>query len=133
MPVIRTSEKPLGADNRPEWCDVTSAGIFWVSTQGGRFDCHYHDFEEYWLIYKGKAKVRTEGREFYVMKGDIVCTQAGDEHDVIEVYEDLEAFWFEGALPPGGRVGHLHRNEEKAKGHPVPALPLPENFPGLGR
>lgn len=115
MPV----HKGLGSDNRPEWCDVTSAGIFKVP-RDGRFDRHYHDFEEYWLIFKGRAKVMSEGREYIVEKGDIVCTAAGDEHDVLEVYEDLEAFWFEGACPPGGRVGHLHKSPELAKGHVVP-------------
>ena len=64
-----------------------------------------------------------------VSAGDIVCTKAGDEHDVLEVYEDLEGFWFEDATPPGGRIGHLHRDEIKAKGHPVPGLPVPADFP----
>lgn len=129
MPIVRTSEKPLQEGNRPAWCKVTSAGIFRVPTQGGRFDCHYHDFAEYWLVFQGKAKIRSEGQEYYVKPGDIVCTQAGDEHDVLEVYEDLAAFWFEDPCPPGGRVGHLHRDPEKAQGHPVPALPLPPDFP----
>ncbi len=61
--------------------------------------------------------------------GDIVCTKAGDEHDILEVYESLEAFYFEDATPEDGRVGHLHRDAEKAKGHPVPNLPIPEDFP----
>ena len=65
----------------------------------------------------------TEGRAYYVKPGDIVCTKAGDEHDVVEVYEDLEAFWFEDVTPAGGRIGHLHRDADKAKGHPVPHLP----------
>lgn len=129
MPVIRTSEKAMGNGNRPEWCQVTSAGIFRVSFSRGRFDCHYHDCHEYWLIFRGKAKVMSEGRIFYVKAGDIVCTRAGDEHDVLEVYEDLEAFWFEDVTPAGGRVGHLHRDEAKAKGHAVPGLPIPEDFP----
>jgi mannose-6-phosphate isomerase-like protein (cupin superfamily) len=128
MPVIRTSKEAMHAGHRPEWSDVTSAGIFRVPREGGRFDCHYHDCHEYWLIFRGKAKVRSEGQEHYVQRGDIVCTRAGDEHDVLEVYEDLEAFWFEGETPPGGRIGHLHRDEEKAKGHPVPALPVPSDF-----
>src|SRR3954453_18661116 len=133
----------LGPDNRPPWCEVTSAGIFKVPREGW-FDRHYHDFHEYWLIYKGRAKVltegrefvvgpggivctprgegkvRTEGREFGVGAGDIVCTHAGDEHDVLEVYEDLEAFWFEEPLQGEGRLGHLHRSPELARGHPVP-------------
>ena len=117
MPV----HKGLGSDNRPEWCDVTSAGIFKVP-RDGRFDRHYHDFEEYWLIFKGRAKVMSEDQEYIVGKGDIVCTAAGDEHDVIEIYEDLEAFYFEGPCPPGGKVGHLHKNPELAKGHVVPGV-----------
>ena len=129
MPVIRTSEKRMDATHRPEWSGVTSAGVFRVPTVGGRFDCHYHDCHEYWLIYKGKAKIVTEGQAFYVKAGDIVCTKAGDEHDCTEIYEDLEAFWFEDVTPAGGRVGHLHRDAEKATGHAVAHLPVPADFP----
>ena len=129
MPVIRTSRQAMGAGNRPNWSGVTSAGIFRVPVDGGRFDCHFHDCDEYWLIFSGRARIRTEGQEFYVLPGDIVCTRAGDEHDVLEVYEDLAAFWFEDATPEGGRIGHLHRDPEKAKGHPVLARPLPQDFP----
>ena len=129
MPIIRTSEIAMDGGNRPAWSDVTSAGVFRVPVKGGRFDCHYHDCHEYWLVFRGKAKVMTEGQMFYVKPGDIVCTKAGDEHDVLEVYEDLEAFWLEDATPAGGRIGHLHYNQDKTKGHPVPAIPLPEDFP----
>lgn len=129
MPIVRTSENTMRSGNRPEWSDVTSAGIFRVPTVGGRFDCHYHDCNEYWLIFKGRAMVVSEGQEYYVKPGDIVCTKAGDEHDLIEIYEDLEAFWFEDETPADGRIGHLHFSEEKAKGHPVLTKPLPENFP----
>jgi len=117
MPV----HKGLGSGNRPDWCDVTSAGIFKVP-RDGRFDCHYHDFEEYWLIFNGRAKIMSEDKMYIVEKGDIVCTAAGDEHDVIEVYEDLEGFWFEGPCPPGRRVGHLHKSPELAAGHVVSGI-----------
>lgn len=126
MPVVRGAILP---DTRPEWCNVTSAGIFGVSTADGRFDNHYHDCDEYWLVFTGKAKVKSEGEEFYVQCGDIVCTKTGDDHDVVEVYEDLQAFWFEDATPEGGRIGHLWRNDTDAAGHPVPCKPLPEDFP----
>ena len=129
MPVIRTSQKHMSAGNRPEWCRVTSAGIFGVPANGGRFDLHYHDCDEYWLIFKGKGKVVSEGKEYYVKPGDIVCTKTGDEHDVTEVYESISAFWFEDATKEGGRIGHLHKTPEKAKGHDVPFLPVPEDFP----
>jgi len=129
MPVVRTSDKALQAGNRPDWCTSTSAGVFRVPAAGGRFDRHYHDFHEYWLVFRGKAKVLSEGVEHYVKAGDIVCTHAGDEHDVLEVYEDLEAFWFEDPCPEGGRVGHLHRDPSLAAGHHVPHRPVPEDFP----
>lgn len=130
MPVIRTSEASLKADNRPDWCAVTSAGIFSLRADGNAtFDCHYHDCDEYWLVYKGKARVASEGVEAYAMPGDIVCTRAGDEHDVLEVYEDFEAFYFEDSTPESGKTGHLHRSAQKAEAHPVPARPLPADFP----
>ena len=129
MPVIRTTEGGMKTGNRPDWCQVTSAGIFRISTQNGRFDCHYHECHEYWLIFKGKAKIETEGQAHYVKPGDIVCTKAGDEHDCLEIYEDIEGFYFEDATPDDGKIGHLHRTEEKAKGHVVPHLPLPNDFP----
>ena len=130
MPVVHSQQDPLEARNRPEWCDVTSAGIFQVPVEAGEFDCHYHDCDEYWLFFTGKAKVMSEGATYYVQKGDILCTKAGDEHDVLEVYEDLEGFWVEGPTPDGGRIGHLHRDERKAQGHPVPSRPVPSDFPG---
>lgn len=129
MPVIRTKHTELDARTRPAWSTVTSAGSFRIARDGGQFDCHYHDCDEYWLIYQGKAKVMSEGREHYVMAGDILCIRAGDEHDVLEVYEDIEAFWFELETPAGGRLGHLHRDEDRAKGHPVKGLPVPADFP----
>lgn len=129
MPVIRTTEREMGEGNRPDWSRVTSAGMFCIPAEGGQFDCHFHECNEYWLIFRGKAKVFSEGRTYYVKAGDIVCTKAGDEHDVVEVYEDVEAFWFEDATPPGGRIGHLHRDDIKAKGHAVPYAPLPDDFP----
>jgi hypothetical protein len=126
MPVIRGS---LNAGSKPEWSDVTAAGTFRVSESDGRFDRHFHECDEYWLIYAGKAKVLSENVEFYVQPGDIVCTKASEEHDVLEVYESLEAFYMEGATPVGGRVGHLHKTPELALGHDVPHLPLPTDFP----
>jgi mannose-6-phosphate isomerase-like protein (cupin superfamily) len=111
----------LSPEARPSWSDVTSAGVFRVEPNG-RFDLHYHDCDEYWLVFAGRAKVVVGSRTYTVGPGDIVCTPTGTEHDVVGVGETLEAFWFEAATPPGGRVGHLHRTDEDAKGHVVPAL-----------
>ena len=58
----------------------------------------------------------------------MVVTQAGDEHDVLEVYEELEGFFVETGLPEGGGR-HLHRRQEDRLGHEVPARPVPADFP----
>jgi len=129
MPVVRTDDEDLHPGNRPDWSEVTGAGRFSVKTEGGWFDRHHHDFNEYWLIFAGKAKVMSEGREYYVKPGDIVCTAAHEEHDFIEVYEDVAAFYFEDACPEGGRLGHLHTSDEQKQGHAVPAMPVPDDFP----
>ena len=113
--------KNLWPDARPSWSDVTSAGIFRVEPNG-RFDLHYHDCDEYWLIFAGRARVTVGTGTYEVGPGDIVCTPTGTEHDVIGVYETLEGFWFEARTPEGGRVGHLHRTAEDAEGHDVPLL-----------
>ena len=134
MPIVRTTRtRGMGAGNRPDWCQV-NAGPFRVhrTAEGSAsrpFDCHYHDRHEYWIILRGKAKVMSEGIEYYVRAGDIVCTKAGDEHDLLEVYEDLEAVYVEEPGPPDGIDGHLHRDAVAAKGHEVLFLPLPADFP----
>jgi mannose-6-phosphate isomerase-like protein (cupin superfamily) len=115
--VVRT----LSPNARPSWSDVTSAGVFRVEPNG-RFDRHYHDCDEYWLVFAGRAVVSVGSGTYPVEAGDIVCTPTGTEHDVVGVAETLEAFWFEGRTPAGGRVGHLHRTEEDAQGHVVPAI-----------
>lgn len=114
----------LSVDARPSWSDVTSAGIFRVEP-GGRFDRHFHDCDEYWLLFSGRARVSVGPNSYDVGPGDIVCTPTGTIHDVVGVYETLEGFWFEGATPDGGRIGHLHETPEDAAGHDV-ALLIPE-------
>jgi mannose-6-phosphate isomerase-like protein (cupin superfamily) len=132
MTVIRATEKALGQDNKPDWCQTPSAGYFRMSGRGGEHDCHYHDYNELYLVCGGKAKILNGGREYYVQAHDIVCIKAGDEHDILEVYgdEDFELFWLYEPNPTGGRLGHLHRTPAKAEPHPVPARPIPPDFPG---
>lgn len=111
----------LSPETRPSWSDVTSAGVFRVE-QNGRFDRHFHDCDEYWLVFAGRAIVLVGSATYPVEAGDIVCTPTGTEHDVVAVAETLEAFWFEGRTPEGGRIGHLHRTPEDARGHDVPPM-----------
>jgi mannose-6-phosphate isomerase-like protein (cupin superfamily) len=116
----------IEGDIRPAWSDVTSTGTFRVPADG-RFDRHHHDCDEYWFIVEGRAIVEIDAERYRVQPGDIVCTQRGREHDILQLFDDeLVGFWFETALVPGGSAGHLHRSPEAAAGHPIlgPAEPL---------
>lgn len=130
--VLRAAEYRIAPDNRPPWCDAAGIGVFRIRP-GATFDPHLHDSAEYWLIYEGKAKVSVGGYASYAQAGDVVCTPAGAVHDILEIYEELEAFYLEEPLPPGGRLGHLHRDDLDAAGHPIPLVSLPEDFPGRDR
>lgn len=112
----------LAGDARPSWSDVTSAGTFRVEP-GGRFDRHFHDCDEYWLLFAGRARVLVGSGTYEVGPGDIVCTRTGTVHDILGVRGTLEGFWFEGPTPDGGRIGHLHETPQDAAGHDVPFLP----------
>jgi mannose-6-phosphate isomerase-like protein (cupin superfamily) len=131
MTVIPATQEILGTENKPDWCRRPHAGYFRLPPEGGEHDCHFHDYNELYLISGGRAKIVNGGVSYYVKTGDIVCIKAGDEHDILEVYgnEGLELFWVYEPGPPEGRFGHLHRSAEKAKPHPVPTKPVPPDFP----
>ena len=103
------------------WKSITSSGIFTVTTtdppthdtpydyaKTTRFDNHYHDFDEYWILFEGRCRVATEGKFFDVGPGDCVATGMGWHHDVLSIEGDrpVRAVWFEGTLE-GDRLGHL--------------------------
>jgi mannose-6-phosphate isomerase-like protein (cupin superfamily) len=110
--------KRIEGEERPAWSDVTSTGTFRIQP-GQTFDRHYHDCDEYWFIFEGRAVIEIDEERYTVEPGDIVCTEIGREHDFLQVLESVSGFWFEAVLKPGGRAGHLHRSPERAAGHRV--------------
>jgi mannose-6-phosphate isomerase-like protein (cupin superfamily) len=130
--VLHVADHRLAADNRPSWCRAAGIGVFRIRP-GAIFDPHLHDSTEYWLIYEGKAKMSVGGTAFYAQAGDVVCSPAGAVHDILELYEEIEAFYLEEPLPAGGRTGHLHADERDRSGHPIPLVPLPADFPPASR
>ena len=131
MTVIHAGETALGPETKPDWCQTPSGGFFSMPKEGGVHDCHYHDYNELYLVCRGKAKILNAGKEAYVKARDIVCIRAGDEHDILEVYEDedFDLFWLYEPGPQDARRGHLHRSPEQARPHLVPAMPIPPDFP----
>lgn len=122
----------LNPESRPDGCGISTAGRFAVPVEGGRFDRHFHEDDELWFFTEGKGRILTDGQLQYVQAGDIVLTSAGEEHDIVEVYETLRGFFTETGVPTPTKVGHLHSSEEAAAGHEVPALPVPADFPVRG-
>jgi mannose-6-phosphate isomerase-like protein (cupin superfamily) len=108
MPVYKAS------DVAPDGALAFSAYGYYSCPKGGEVNVeqHFHDADEYWFICQGRVRVMTEGQEFEVGPGDCVYTAMGDEHDVLEVYEDSAWFWLEGELRGWKRPGHLHRPDD---------------------
>jgi mannose-6-phosphate isomerase-like protein (cupin superfamily) len=112
MPVIRRDT----VDQKPDWLSASAFGMFRVP-KGGAVELHYHDADEIWFIVEGRARVVSEGQEYEVGPGDMLCTGMGDEHGTVEVHEDILGFFLEANLEGQKRKGHLHREEH---GRPVP-------------
>lgn len=106
MPVMRDPSQ------QPEWVGWSGFGFVTV-TDADAFDRHFHDTDEYWIILSGRGRVLSEGVEYVVGPGDILCTKMGDEHDILEILEEpFRAFWFEDELRGQKRPGHLHRPQD---------------------
>lgn len=108
------------------WKSVAGAGLFtvrpgtppdfdtpykYVKTTG--FDNHYHDCDEYWVIFEGEARVASENRIYDVRPGDCLVTGMGWHHDVLSVKkgEMVKGVYLEGALEGRKRKGHLWEPE----------------------
>lgn len=75
------------------------------------FDNHYHDFDEYWILYEGKGKAVSEGVTYEVSTNDCIATKMGHYHDFPVVYETIKGIWFETTLLGQKRLGHLWKKK----------------------
>ena len=71
------------------------------------FDSHYHDCDEYWILYRGRGVAVTEGISYPVGPGDCIATGMSHHHDIPQVYELIEAVYFETTMRGQKRRGHL--------------------------
>jgi hypothetical protein len=115
----------LNPQNRPDWCDIGSAGRFTISADGGRFDRHFHDAPELWFIGSGDALVAIGDESTCVGPGDIVLTPAGVVHDIVEMYAPVSGFF----CHPFGDHVHKHADPHDASGHEVLLVPRPADVP----
>lgn len=84
------------------------------------FDNHFHDCDEYWILYRGRGIAASEGSFYEVGPGDCVATGMGHHHDFPEVIEPVSAVFFETTMQGQKRPGHLWEHHHGA------AEPLPE-------
>ena len=86
------------------------------------FDSHYHDCDEYWVVYEGSGVAVSEGVHYEVGAGDCVATGMGYHHDFPRVHEPVRAVYFETTLAGAKRQGHLWAHTHG------PAQPDPERI-----
>ena len=72
-----------------------------------RFDCHFHDCDEYWILFAGSGVAVSEGKRYEVSAGDCVATGMGQHHDFPLVHEPVRAVYFETTMEGEKRRGHL--------------------------
>jgi mannose-6-phosphate isomerase-like protein (cupin superfamily) len=114
MPIIKRGD--FGTERAPDWCRVAGGVVaMGASTRDadGTVELHFHDCEEFWFVLAGKARVLTEGDEYVVEPGDVVCTHMGDEHAILAIVEaPYQQVWLECNLRGRKRLGHLHRGRD---------------------
>ena len=71
------------------------------------FDNHYHDCDEYWIVFEGRGVAVSEGRHYEVGPGDCVATGMGRHHDFPDAHEPVRAVYFETTMEGQKRPGHL--------------------------
>jgi len=84
------------------------------------FDAHFHDCDEYWIVFAGAGVAVTEGEHYDVGPGDCVATGMGHHHDFPTVSQPVQAVFFETTLEGQKRRGHLWEHTHG------PAEPKPE-------
>jgi mannose-6-phosphate isomerase-like protein (cupin superfamily) len=71
------------------------------------FDRHYHDMDEYWIVFQGWGVAVSEGEHYEVGPGDCIATGMGHHHDFPLVFEPVRAVFFETTMEGRKRRGHL--------------------------
>jgi mannose-6-phosphate isomerase-like protein (cupin superfamily) len=71
------------------------------------FDAHYHDCDEYWILFEGRGTAVSEGRHYEVGPGVCVATGMGHHHDFPLAAEPVRAVFFETTMAGQRRRGHL--------------------------
>jgi mannose-6-phosphate isomerase-like protein (cupin superfamily) len=101
--------------------DVGGSGLFSVDavthpkekgdpapyTKSTGIDNHYHDCDEYWIVFQGCGEVVSEKKHYEVGVGDCLAIGMGWHHDFPRVDAPVMAVYFETTMQREKRRGHL--------------------------
>ncbi len=101
--------------------DVGGSGLFSVDTvtnpkekgdpapyvKSTGIDNHYHDCDEYWIVFQGAGGVVSETKHYDVGVGDCLAIGMGWHHDFPRVDRSVKAVYFETTMQGKKRRGHL--------------------------
>lgn len=83
------------------------------------FDCHFHDCDEYWILFAGRGLAYSEGKPYLLGPRDCLATGMGHHHDLVRVDEPIRGVFFETTLQGQKRRGHLwDHTHGRAEPHP---------------
>ena len=105
---VETSDVPQNRGDPVDYAKMTS------------LDNHYHDCDEYWILFEGRGIAVSEGQSYEVGPGDCVATSMGHHHDFPQVFEPVKAVYFETTMEGQKRRGHLWNHTNG------PAQPRPD-------
>ncbi len=92
---VRTSDSPQDRGDPVDYPKTTN------------FDRHYHDCDEYWIIFAGSGIAVSEEKFYQLHPGDCLATGMGHHHDFPRSGEPVKAVYFETTLEGQKRLGHL--------------------------
>lgn len=96
----------------------------YTAQPGNPCDYHYHDGNEYWMVFRGHFPLDYNGLRVPVAPGQLLAFGKGYEHGVLEPPETLGAVVLAMPLEDRLRDGHLNR---EMHGDPVPGRDVPDS------
>jgi mannose-6-phosphate isomerase-like protein (cupin superfamily) len=89
-------------------------------------DYHYHDSDEYWMVFRGHFTLNYDGNEYDLRPGLMLAAGMGFEHGSVAPEEHFEAVVLATQLEGQKRDGHLVRDlhGEPVKNRKVPAAAM---------
>jgi mannose-6-phosphate isomerase-like protein (cupin superfamily) len=73
-------------------------------------DYHYHDSDEYWMVFRGHFTLNYDGNEYELRPGLMLAAGMGFEHGAVAPEEHFEAVVIATQLEGQKRDGHLVRD-----------------------